>query len=76
MEETRACQVTLYHPEFKYTDDHHKSVEIVPAKFLRWGDGIYRGESNDLPITKAIVELEDGTIVMVDPESVKMSKNP
>ena len=46
MAETRGCQVTLYHPELEYTEDAEKTYEVVPAKFHRWADDVYRGELN------------------------------
>lgn len=76
MEEARDCQITLYHPELEYTDEANRTYEVVPAKFHRWCDDVYRGDPHDLPITKAIVELEDGSIVVVDPTCVKMTKTP
>ena len=72
MTETRACQVTLYHPELEYKEGS-ETYEVVSAKFHRWADDVYRGDPHDLPITKAIVELADGSIIMVDPNQVKMT---
>jgi hypothetical protein len=71
MTETRDCQVTLYHPELEYKEGS-ETYEVVSAKFHRWADDVYRGDPHDLPITKALVELEDGTIALVPPERIKM----
>ena len=76
MRETRNCQVTLYHPEYEYSEEAEKTYEVVPAQFHRWCDDVYRGDPHDLPITKAIVELEDGSIVVIDPARVKMTEAP
>jgi len=48
--------------------------EAIPAKFHRWGNNYFTNDSNERhPLTVAIVEKRDGTVMMCSPEEIQFT---
>ncbi|MHC3921482.1 hypothetical protein [Alcaligenes nematophilus] len=61
MSALRACTVLIY-------------GQRTNAYFHRFSDDIYLDEGNNaIPVTRAVVELDDGTVFIVKPNEIKFT---
>ncbi len=67
MAETRKCIVTIESIQGDRTEN---------AVFHRFGDSTGYADDQGVPITVAIVELNSGEVIMVEPDKIKFDDRP
>jgi len=76
MTETRLCLVSCEDMVIDKTSsgEYHNVTIEKKAVFHRFADELISDDNRSFPITRAIVEFEDGQVEMVDPNKIKFIK--